>query len=183
VPRPRLDPLSRAALDPGQREIYQSIIGSRPVDPGDGGPLPGPFNAMLHSPDVGGPLQRLGAAIRSTTTIAPRAREIATLAVAAGLDSDYEWLRHSEIARTMGVTDADLALLRAGGEPAFDDAQEREVLRVTRRLLADADLPDDEYDHAVSVLGPAGLVTLSTLVGYYRLLALQLRLFRVDPAR
>jgi 4-carboxymuconolactone decarboxylase len=177
--RPRLSPLSWSSLDEGQREIYQSVIGSRPVDPGNGGPLPGPFNAMLHSPDVGGPLERLGAAVRSTGSIPARAREIATLAVAVHMESDYEWLRHSQIARNLGVSDADLQLLRAAGQPDFPDPLERAVLRVTRILLAKSDLSDDEYEEAIAHLGEAGLVTLSTLVGYYRLLALQLRVFRV----
>src|SRR5437868_1894472 len=42
-----------------------------------------------------------------------------------------------------------------------------------------ADLDDQEYDTAVTVLGERALVELSTLVGYYATLALQLRIFRV----
>ena len=42
-----------------------------------------------------------------------------------------------------------------------------------------ADLDDQEYDTAVAVLGERALVELSTLVGYYVTLALQMRIFRV----
>jgi len=40
---------------------------------------------------------------------------------------------------------------------------------------------DQQYDQAVATLGEQSLVELSTLVGYYATLALQLRIFRVDP--
>jgi 4-carboxymuconolactone decarboxylase len=42
-----------------------------------------------------------------------------------------------------------------------------------------ADLDDQEYDTAVAVIGERALVELSTLVGYYSTLALQMRIFRV----
>jgi 4-carboxymuconolactone decarboxylase len=47
-----------------------------------------------------------------------------------------------------------------------------------------ADLDDAEYDTAVNVLGEQCLVELTSLVGYYATLALQLRVFRVGgPGR
>jgi 4-carboxymuconolactone decarboxylase len=51
---------------------------------------------------------------------------------------------------------------------------------VVRALTSpDADLDDEQYDTAISVLGQQALVELSSLVGYYATLALQLRIFRV----
>jgi len=50
---------------------------------------------------------------------------------------------------------------------------------VTFRLLRDGDLDDQAFENAVSRLHPDGLQELMTLVGYYRMLALQLRVFRV----
>ena len=42
-----------------------------------------------------------------------------------------------------------------------------------------ADLDDEQYDTAVTVLGEQAIFKLSTLVGYYATLALQMRVFRV----
>jgi len=42
------------------------------------------------------------------------------------------------------------------------------------------DLDEQSFQNAVSHLHPAGLQELMTLVGYYRMLALQMRVFRVD---
>jgi 4-carboxymuconolactone decarboxylase len=176
---PRLKSAAWSNLDDTQREVYRSVVGTRSIEISDDDGLPGPFNAMLYSPDVGGPLQALGAAIRSTSSIPARAREIATLTVAAHFDSEYEWFRHSEIASTMGVTDSELAELKKKGPMAFDDPLEQAVVVATRNLLEQWDLTDPEYEEAIQHLDEPGMVTLSTLVGYYSLLAVQLRLFRV----
>jgi 4-carboxymuconolactone decarboxylase len=46
-------------------------------------------------------------------------------------------------------------------------------------LARDGDLDDQAYAAAVAELGLRPLVALTTLVGYYATLALQLRVFRV----
>jgi 4-carboxymuconolactone decarboxylase len=48
-----------------------------------------------------------------------------------------------------------------------------------RALVQDGDLDDGQYAEAVAALGEAGVFELTTLVGYYATLALQLRVFRV----
>ncbi len=48
-------------------------------------------------------------------------------------------------------------------------------------MLRAGDLDDEAYAAGVAGLGEAGLFELVTLVGYYRLAALQLRVFRIDP--
>ena len=48
-----------------------------------------------------------------------------------------------------------------------------------RALVLAGDLDDDAYAGAVAELGEAGVFELTTLVGYYATLALQLRVFRV----
>jgi 4-carboxymuconolactone decarboxylase len=50
---------------------------------------------------------------------------------------------------------------------------------VTFRILRDGDLDDPAFESAVAGLRTEGLEELMTLVGYYRMLALQLRVFRV----
>jgi 4-carboxymuconolactone decarboxylase len=52
--------------------------------------------------------------------------------------------------------------------------------RPRSRPLARGDLTAAEYATAEAVLEPRGLVELTTLVGYYALLALQLRVFRLQ---
>ncbi len=186
----RLPLLAAAELTAGQRAVYEAIgssrgraDGGRPRPPlrwiDDDGRLLGPFNAMLYSPQVGLPLQELGAALRFRTAFTARERELATLAVAAHQRSDYEWYAHERIGRGAGLTEDELAALRAGRRPALADPRERVVYDVARTLAVAGDLDDAHYAEAVAALGRPLLVELVTLVGYYAALALQLRVFRV----
>ncbi|MEV0379173.1 carboxymuconolactone decarboxylase family protein [Nonomuraea sp. NPDC050643] len=164
-------------LDPEARALYDRITagprGGFMVDP-EGG-LTGPFNAMLLSPPVGDPLQELGAAIRYRSTLTDRARELAILVVAGHRDSAFEQAAHEPIARGLGFTEEQLQALRDGTPPALSDAGEAAVYAVARALVTAGDLDDEGY----GALGERELFELTTLVGYYTTLALQLRVFRV----
>ena len=72
-----------------------------------------------------------------------------------------------------------MAAIAAKSPLELADTKEACVLRVSRALLEDGDLGDAAYADAVSVLGEAGMIELSTVIGYYSMVALQLRLFRV----
>ena len=94
-------------------------------------------------------------------------------------DSAYEWASHEPIGREAGLTDPEIEALRAGDNPKFAEDTEQVAYAVARALTVPADLDDQEYAAAIGALGEEGLVELSTLVGYYATLALQLRIFRV----
>ncbi|SEG91942.1 4-carboxymuconolactone decarboxylase [Thermomonospora echinospora] len=174
-----------ADLDDARRAVHDEIAGGpRAAGPqafrltGPGGRLEGPFNAMLIAPGVGGPLQRLGAAIRYATGLPDRWREIAILEVAVARRSDFEWYAHERVGRAAGLTDDELAALRTGHDaPDLDDA-ERTVRQVCRALLTERDLDDVLYERAITDLGLERLYELVVLVGYYDTLALSLRVFR-----
>jgi 4-carboxymuconolactone decarboxylase len=183
----RLPILSSEEMTGEQRDLYREILGGpRGQGPravllasGAGG-LAGPFNAMLYAPPVGHALQGLGVAIRFRTELAARVREMAILVVAQAWDSAYERESHELIGRDAGLTEAEIEALRTGADPGFTVKDEQVAYSVVRALTSPgADLDDEEYDTAVAVLGEQALVELTSLVGYYTTLALQLRVFRV----
>jgi alkylhydroperoxidase family enzyme len=183
---PRLMKLSPASLDGEQRSLYDAIAtgprarGPRafPLTDGDGG-LEGPFNAFLLQPRLGQALQALGSSVRFETSLSDRAREVAILVVAHALDSAFEWYAHAAIGRNVGVTENELDALRADRFEVLTDEYERVVADTARTLLVDGDLDDERYLTAITVLGQPALFEVLTLVGYYCLLAVQLRVFRV----
>jgi 4-carboxymuconolactone decarboxylase len=172
-------------LDPAQRAVYDAIAaGPRaagsafPLVDADGG-LEGPFNAMLLQPGLGDALQALGSAVRYATTLSGRAREIAILVVARVQDSAFEAYAHEAVGRRAGLSEDELAALRDDDAGVFADEAERVVFDTATALAARGDLTEDEFAAARDVLGLPQLFELTTLVGYYGTLALQLRAFRV----
>jgi 4-carboxymuconolactone decarboxylase len=184
----RLPVLRPAELSAEQRALYAEINSSRrtanprliPLTDEAGG-LTGPFNAMLFAPRLGGALQALGAAVRFQTALPARVREMAILAVAQAWDSGYERYAHEAIGRAAGLTEDELAALRAGDELDLAEPVERAALAAARALARRRDLDDAEFAAAEAALGASALVELSTLVGYYMSIALLLRVFRVLP--
>jgi len=184
----RLPVLAPAELDDRQRALYDAIAGGpRAAGPrlfaltDAEGRLNGPFNAMLFAPEIGTALQELGAAIRYRSSLTARIREMAILAVAAHWDSAFERYAHEAAGRAAGLTDGELWSLRDGEPLRLADPAEQAALDVVRALLADHDVGGPLFERAVSLIGNQAVVELTSLVGYYATLALQLRVFRVGP--
>jgi 4-carboxymuconolactone decarboxylase len=181
----RLEPIRPEEQDEQQRTLHASITGGpRANGPRhfrlttDDGALRGPFNAFLLSPGLGGALERLGSAVRYATSLSDRTRELAILAVAAHWSSAFEWEAHEAVGRAAGVTATELDALRRGEVPPLDDEDERAAAELVCCLLA-GDVSDEEWRRWAEPLGEAVVFELSTLVGYYATLALQMRVFRV----
>ena len=186
----RLSGLLPGELDEEQAEVYRAITGgARASGPqafpltDQEGRLRGPFNAMLLSPPVGLATQALGTAVRYSSSLSDRVREMAILAVAAHWDSAFEREAHEAVGRTSaGLTESEMAALRAGRMPELTEPAERGALRATTALLRHGTLTEEEYADAVTTAGERGVFELTTLVGYYSMLALQLRVFLGEPS-
>jgi 4-carboxymuconolactone decarboxylase len=186
----RLQKIPVSLMTPDQRALYDAIAGGpRAAGPqvfalvDSDGQLEGPFNAMLLSPQLGDALQALGSAVRYQTALSSRARELAILAVAYAWASDFECYAHEAIGRAAGLTEDDLAAVRGTRFGELADPFERTVAATAHVLVSRGDLDDAEYASAREILGERVLFELSTLVGYYMTLAMQLRLFRVTAPR
>ena len=177
----RLAALVPDGLSAVQRALYDAILGGPrgPGFTGEDGHLVGPFNAMLHNPAIGSPLARLGEALRYEGLLPARGRELAILTVAAAYRSEFEWYAHAPIAEGLGIEAAVVAAIRSGRRPCLGDEAEQATVDVVRAVLGRADLDDAAYARAAALIGEPELVELTTLIGYYGILATQLRLFRV----
>jgi 4-carboxymuconolactone decarboxylase len=180
---PRLRPES---LDPAQRALYDRIAGGEralqaavvAVVDGDG-VLEGPFNALLLHPPVGTALQEVGRVLRYQGVLTDRCREIVVLTVAARQRSAYEWDAHARLGSVAGLDDDELTALARGSDDTFDEPGERVALQLATALAEGRHVDDELYTAAEQRLGAPGILEVSVLVGYYRLLAQQLDLFAV----
>lgn len=182
----RIPKLAPASQDADQRALYAEIA-EGPRARGaqhfaltdEEGALNGPFNAFLLAPELGRSLQAVGAAVRYSTALSPRVRELAILVVAAHWGSTFERDAHESVGRAVGLTDAELTEVRNGRVPDGLAVEERAAVDLVRALVA-GDISDEEWTRWAVPLGDVAVFELSTLVGYYATLALQLRIFRVE---
>ena len=103
------------------------------------------------------------------------------LIVSAHWRSAFEWEAHGAIGRAVGVTEQELAAIAAGTLPDLTDRRELLCARLVMSLV-EGDVDDALWDDAVDAIGVETIYEFTTLVGYYALLALQLRVFRVDES-
>jgi 4-carboxymuconolactone decarboxylase len=182
----RLDQLTKAELSAEQDELYDALIGgllgatrSAAVITDEQGYVQGPFTVMLYHPTVGHPVQDLGTVLRFRGSLPDRARELVILVVAAHWHSDFEWWAHERIGRNVGLTDAEIDALRTGAPLTVTDPVDQAALDTARALVQRADLNDVEHARAQDAIGDEQLVEVTALVGYYAMLALQMRVFRI----
>lgn len=135
---------------------------------------------MLYNPRIGGPLQRLGAALRYDGTLDAVVRELVILRVAGHHDSACERAAHRHVERRLGVDESTLAAVDRGVPDALPGGAAETMpaaLELAQRVL-DRQLPDDaKFARLRKELGDGGILEVNALVGYYTLLAAQLALF------
>jgi 4-carboxymuconolactone decarboxylase len=187
----RLPQLHPDELDAEQRALYDLLTANGRVVPSahddadgvrmvdDEGRMEGPFNAWLTHAGIGWAVQETSRRLRFDGVLTLRIREIVILIVAASERSDYEWGAHAPIARTLGITDGAIDAIVAQAPVEFDDPAEDAAASLARVLVATGDADDATFERAQRALGDRGVVEVSTTVGFYQLIAQQLRLFRV----
>lgn len=180
---PLLDP---AEMSPAQKSLYEDINGGIAVhftafqtaDPTTGA-LIGPWNAMLHEPEMGGPLWALSKAAGTASAIEPSAREIAILVVGAHYNAAYELYAHVCVAEFLGMKGERLSSLCAGLRPSDLSPAESVAFDVATALVNGGVLPEPCYRLAVETLGQHGANQLFYLVSLYCSVAVLLNAYNV----
>jgi 4-carboxymuconolactone decarboxylase len=170
----RYPPLAPEALNPDQKAVADVIL------KGPRGQIQGPFNVLLRAPHVADHVQRLGAHLRFSGALDDRLREVAILTVARHWSAQFEWFAHHAIAMDLGVDAEAAERLRSGRDPAFPDAAQQAVWRLSRIVLESGRLDDAQFAEGTALLGDEALVELLTVLGYYTLLSFILNVGRVS---
>jgi len=168
LPLPRADSLSA-----GQRRVYEAI------ESGPRGTVPELFMALLHNAELADRVQSLGALLRYDTSLGPRLSELAILAVARHWSCQYEWHWHAPEAAKAGLPAAVIEAIGQRRPPPLAAPDEMAVYDFTCELQINRAVSDETYDRALALLGPAGVVELTALNGYYAMIAMTLNEHRV----
>jgi 4-carboxymuconolactone decarboxylase len=192
----RIAGLAPERQSPEQRELYDAILrgpraqaaAARGQASGTGAPsgllddsgaLVGPFNAWLLSPAIGDRIQRLGEAIRFSSSLPQNVLEVAILTEAREWRAEFEWWAHVRLARRAGVSADVIAAIHEEREPVFTDAGEEVAWRFSRELLSTRRVSAATYRAARERFGENGVMELVTLLGYYTLVSMTLNTFEV----
>jgi 4-carboxymuconolactone decarboxylase len=161
-----------------QRALLYNVVNSaRAVTNTTGN---GPFNTLLRTPQVGELSQQLGNAIRFSSGLSGRLRELATLMAGRAWTSAYEWYAHERYARDEGI---DTTVIEAIAEHRTPDlaampAEDAMVWRVADELLYTRRVTDATYAEALAVLGERRLLSSATIAAYYEYVSMLLNVDR-----
>jgi 4-carboxymuconolactone decarboxylase len=164
----------RDRLPPDAQRVYDQIGAKR-------GGVVGPFQVLLHRPELAGRVGALGQAIRFEGTLPEEVRETAVLAAAREMDCAFEWSAHVRLARAAGVPERTIAVIaqRRGLEELTPP--ERIAVALARESFRRHRIPDDLFAAARAAWGIPGVVEMVTTIGYYAMLAVILNAAGVEP--
>lgn len=131
--KPRIAPLSDAELSPEQAEALEAF---RP------GPVLNIFRTLAHAPKALTRFNAWGGYILSRRNdLAAREREIVILRTGFLCKSGYEFTQHTRIGLQAGLTDDEIARIKAGAEAGWSPA-DAALIRASDELHADQFISD-----------------------------------------
>jgi 4-carboxymuconolactone decarboxylase len=161
-----------------QRALLYNVVNSaRAVTNTTGN---GPFNTLLRTPQVGELSQQLGNAIRFSSGLSGRLREMATLMAGRAWTSSYEWYAHARYALDEGIEPAVVAAIAEHRRPnlAAMPVEDAMVWRVADEILYTRRVTDGTYREALAVLGERRLLSAATIAAYYEYVSMLLNVDR-----
>jgi 4-carboxymuconolactone decarboxylase len=132
----------------------------------------GPNALLLRSPELQARTQRVGEYLRYKTVIPHRLNEFAILITARQWDAQGEWLQHQALAEKAGVAPATIADLKQGKRPGGMQEDEALVYQFLTELHGTRTVSDATFKSAKEKFGEQGVIDLTTVSGYYTMLAM-----------
>jgi 4-carboxymuconolactone decarboxylase len=137
-------------------------------------PVFGPFEPLMHSPQVMSQARAMGDYLRYKSAIGTTLSELAILVTAREWSQDYEWTVHYPIALKAGIKAEIADAVADGRRPAGMSDDEEIVYEFTTELLRTKRVSDRTFARADKRFGKQGVVDLTGIAGYYTLLAMEL---------
>ncbi len=177
LPLPR-----REELSPEGRAIYDSL-----ADPNGGTirGLRGPGGIQLHSEELARRTRPLNRYLRNEAGLGGRLRELAILATARELDSQFEWAAHEAEALREGLTAAVIDTIKQRRDLDTLDPADAVVIALAREIFTARKVASATFALALALFGRKQLVELVALMGNYAATAALLTAFdmQLDPGQ
>ena len=129
--------------------------------------LQGPAGIQLYSPKTAAYASALNRYLRFEAGFSGRIREIAILATAREMDSQFEWVAHEDEGLKEGVPQAVIDIIKHRRSTDGIDANDAIVIELVRQLWRDHKVKSETFAKAKQMLGAKGVVELVMLSGNY----------------
>jgi len=155
-----------------QKKAAEEFLAARKV------PVFGPFEPMMHSPEVMSITRSTGDYLRYHSVIGNTLSELAILVTAREWSQDYEWYVHQPIALKAGISKDITDAIADGRRPVTMSADEEIVYDFTVELQKNKRVSDATFSRAEQRFGKKGVVDMVGIIGYYTSTAMQLNTAR-----
>lgn len=174
----RIEPVDLDRLDADQRAALEPFLASDGGRVG-GGKILNIFRTLAHAPKALTAFLSWGNYILSKrNALSPRDRELVILRTGYNCRSGYEWTQHKRISLDCGLTEEEVARIKAGPGAGWSDL-DRAMLRATDELTTDHFVTDATWA-ALAPLGDKGRMDLVMTVGQYTQVSMILNSFGVQ---
>ncbi len=165
TPVEQMDAVTRAAYD-----LTRELLGL----------VPGPHRIWLANPALAETIAPVGAYFQARSTLTKAEIEIATCVVTGRWRASYATSDHERISEDVGGLDPrEVQALITGLPAAFDDVRQQVVYELASALLAARVVPLGLLRRARDLLGDAGIVDMTVLLGWITAVSLTLTAYNV----
>jgi len=164
--KPRIPPLPAGDRDEQQRELLGGVDGAK-------FPASNIFDTLVRHPGLFRKWLPFGGKLLSGKLPA-RDRELLILRTGWHCRSAYEWGQHVLMARSVGITDEEMARVTEGPQAQGWDPFERVLLTAADELHEDACISDTTWTALAERYDQRQLIEVPMLVGHYHMVAFTL---------
>ncbi|MFM9971876.1 MAG: carboxymuconolactone decarboxylase family protein [Burkholderiales bacterium] len=169
----RLSPVNRDSLTEKCKSSYDDMVRLRAEGKNLAG-LIGPSGIWIRIPVWGEHVSELNHYLRHNIDLEPRLSELAILASAREMDSQFEWTMHEPEALRVGVTQEVLDVVKFRKPISGMTEIEAVIVELARETLGAKKLSSATYARAIGIFGEMGLLNLMALMANYATSAIML---------
>ena len=162
-----------ADMSPDMKAAYDFTMKLR-------GQVPGPHKIWLSNPKLSETIVPTGAYFQTQSTLTKGEIEIVTSIINSRWLAAYANYEHEKIGEKQGhLPPENVQALIADLPTKFDDARQQVVYELATTLAKPRIVPVGLYQRAKELIGEAGIVDVTTLMGWFTMVSLALNAFDV----
>jgi 4-carboxymuconolactone decarboxylase len=175
VAMPRITPVSDKSQVPAEHQhVVDDVLQVFGV-------LRGPHSILLHTPGLDEPALALGNYFRYEGICKSPEKELAIITGARETDCLYVWAAQVGAGRRAGLREEAIEVVKHRHPVDGLEPHEREIITYVRELLRENRVEQSVFDALKDRYGVEWLIEMTTVVGYYVMLAGVVNSFEVDP--